>query len=61
MGSALLDMHSKLGNIDKARQVFDKMQVKDVVAWNSMISGLAINVCAEESLRENERIPVETR
>lgn len=50
VASALLDMHSKFGNIDKARQVFDEMRVKDIVSWNSMISGLAINGYAEEAI-----------
>ncbi|EXB93457.1 hypothetical protein L484_006119 [Morus notabilis] len=56
VASALLDMHSKFGNIDKARQVFDEMRVKDIVSWNSMISGLAVNGYAEEAIHLYEKM-----
>lgn len=35
--TALLKMYSSLGLVDDARKAFDKMPVKDVVAWNSML------------------------
>ncbi|OAY32032.1 pentatricopeptide repeat-containing protein At1g31430 [Manihot esculenta] len=41
LGNALVDMYLKCGQIDFARQVFDEMPTKNVVSWNSMISGLA--------------------
>ncbi|KAG8488758.1 hypothetical protein CXB51_016768 [Gossypium anomalum] len=40
VGNALVDMYMKCGDADSARQLFDKMPVKNVVSWNSMISGL---------------------
>uniref|UniRef100_A0A7N0ZY09 Pentatricopeptide repeat-containing protein n=1 Tax=Kalanchoe fedtschenkoi TaxID=63787 RepID=A0A7N0ZY09_KALFE len=46
--SALLDMYSKCGNIKKARQLFDNMNKKDIVTWNSMIRGSAFNGLAED-------------
>ncbi|XP_047310810.1 pentatricopeptide repeat-containing protein At1g08070, chloroplastic-like [Impatiens glandulifera] len=49
VASALLAMYSKCGNIEKAREVFNKMPQKDTVAWNSIITGLAINGLAEDA------------
>ncbi|XVE54956.1 hypothetical protein DITRI_Ditri03aG0122700 [Diplodiscus trichospermus] len=37
--NALLGMYFKCGEIEDAVQVFDKMSERDVVSWNSMISG----------------------
>jgi pentatricopeptide repeat protein len=36
--SALVDMYAKCGNLNSARSVFDKMQGKNEVSWNSIIS-----------------------
>ncbi|KAJ6810921.1 pentatricopeptide repeat-containing protein [Iris pallida] len=41
IATAIVDMYSKLGRIDIARQVFDSMPEPDVVAWNAMIGGLS--------------------
>ncbi|KAF5208308.1 Pentatricopeptide repeat-containing protein [Thalictrum thalictroides] len=48
--SALVDMYSKCGKIDKAKLVFDRMVDKDVVAWNSMVSGYVQQGCVREAL-----------
>ncbi|KAI3713701.1 hypothetical protein L1987_72287 [Smallanthus sonchifolius] len=36
--SALIDMYAKCGNLESARSVFNLMQVKNEVSWNSIIS-----------------------
>ncbi|KAG8363528.1 hypothetical protein BUALT_Bualt19G0031800 [Buddleja alternifolia] len=41
VGNALVDMYLKCGDIESARVVFRRMLVKNLVSWNSMISGLA--------------------
>lgn len=51
LGTALVDMYSKCGSLDEARTIFDMIEDKDVVAWNSMIYGYAINGFTEDSLR----------
>lgn len=39
IGSSLIDMYAKCGNIENARQVFDNMSARDVVVWTAMIKG----------------------
>ncbi|KAJ4832006.1 hypothetical protein Tsubulata_025998 [Turnera subulata] len=39
IGSALVGMYGKCGDLVSARRVFDTMRKKDVVTWNSMITG----------------------
>ncbi|KAJ7532326.1 hypothetical protein O6H91_14G083400 [Diphasiastrum complanatum] len=41
VGNALLDMYAKCGSLDEARRVFENLVEKDVVSWNTMISGYA--------------------
>ncbi|CAK7329349.1 unnamed protein product [Dovyalis caffra] len=41
VSSALLTMYSKRGNIESAYEVFKRQRERDVVSWNSIISGYA--------------------
>ncbi|KAM6550487.1 hypothetical protein CsatB_000295 [Cannabis sativa] len=43
LGTALIDMHAKCGNMVKAWEIFKGMKHKDLVVWNAAISGLAMN------------------
>ncbi|CAL9773973.1 unnamed protein product [Musa acuminata subsp. burmannicoides] len=43
VGNALVDMYSKCGDVDSAYQLFNEMPVRNVVSWNSIISGLVNN------------------
>ncbi|PKA62102.1 Pentatricopeptide repeat-containing protein [Apostasia shenzhenica] len=64
--SGLVDMYSKCGNIEAARQVFDRMPERDVVSWNSMITGFTHHSLHKEALfffklmRENGMSPTES-
>lgn len=49
VGNSLISMYSKWGLFAKARQVFDKLAVQDVVSWNALISGYANRGLAEEA------------
>lgn len=51
ISNSLIDMYSRCGCIEIARQVFKKMQWQTVVSWNSAIVGFAINGHAEEALK----------
>ena len=41
IGTSLVDMYAKCGALGKAQQVLEELPVRDVVAWNAMISGYA--------------------
>ncbi|XVE79963.1 hypothetical protein DITRI_Ditri14bG0099600 [Diplodiscus trichospermus] len=51
IGSALIDMYGKCGDLVSARRVFDGMHEKDVVTWNAMITGYAQNGMSDEAIK----------
>ncbi|TKY55660.1 Pentatricopeptide repeat-containing protein ELI1 [Spatholobus suberectus] len=51
VGTALVDMYCKCGSLEDARKVFDGIEGKDVVAWNSMIMGYGIHGFSDEALQ----------
>ncbi|KAL2344606.1 hypothetical protein Fmac_005891 [Flemingia macrophylla] len=57
--NALVDMYAKCGFVSDARYVFDTMPEKDVVSWNSIISGLAQSGEAYEALEVFKRMRLE--
>ncbi|KAK6136816.1 hypothetical protein DH2020_029439 [Rehmannia glutinosa] len=48
--TGLVDMYSKFGCMRIARNLFDKMPVRNVVSWNAIISGYSENGFEEEAL-----------
>ncbi|EER99847.2 pentatricopeptide repeat-containing protein At2g34400 [Sorghum bicolor] len=50
IGSALVGMYEKCGEMEEARRVFDGISNKDVVAWNAMITGYAQNGMSNEAI-----------
>ena len=49
--SALVDLHSKCGNIEDASNVFQMMSEKDMVCWNAMIGGYAVQGFVNDAFR----------
>ncbi|VFR01763.1 unnamed protein product [Cuscuta campestris] len=49
--SALVDLYAKCGCFGAAHNVFTRMDVRNVVSWNSMISGFAQNGRGEEAIK----------
>eukprot|EP01018_Ginkgo_biloba_P013190 Gb_32456 [translate_table: standard] len=55
--NALVDMYAKCGSIEKARNVFDKMSLRNAVSWNTMIAGYARQGRVDEALRVLQEMP----
>ncbi|KAJ7956803.1 Pentatricopeptide repeat-containing protein [Quillaja saponaria] len=43
LGTALVDMYAKCGQLGKARKLFKSMEEEDVISWNVMISGYGMH------------------
>lgn len=50
VGSALIDMYAKCGRIQLSRHCFDIMPAKNLVSWNSVMSGYAMHGKARETI-----------
>ncbi|KNA05920.1 hypothetical protein SOVF_185860 [Spinacia oleracea] len=50
VGSSLIGLYSKYGELGNARLVFDRLGTMDVVVWNTMISVYAQNGYEEEAI-----------
>ncbi|XP_042491168.1 pentatricopeptide repeat-containing protein At2g22070-like [Macadamia integrifolia] len=48
--TALIDVYSKSGSLEDARQVFDAMAEKNTVTWSSMIIAYAQNGCGRDAI-----------
>lgn len=56
LGTALVDMYAKCGDIDNSLRVFNAMHKKDVFAWSAMIVGLANHGLGELALDHFSRM-----
>lgn len=56
LSTALVNMYAKCGCIEKAKEIFKGIPVKDHKAWSSMIVGLAVHGLAEEALEAFSRM-----
>ncbi|KAK6241440.1 Pentatricopeptide repeat - like 10 [Theobroma cacao] len=54
--SALIDVYSKLDKLKDAVCVFNEMETRDYVVWNSIIGGLAQNSDGDEALNQFKRM-----
>lgn len=57
--SALIDMYSKCGKIQAAKEIFDGVQRNNVCIWNSMINGLAVHGLALDAIAVFSKMEVE--
>ncbi|KAF6139500.1 hypothetical protein GIB67_005137 [Kingdonia uniflora] len=58
LGTALVDMYAKCGNVEVARVIFDKMVVKNSMSWNTMIDGYMRNGGVDEGIDLFDRMSV---
>ncbi|OMP09670.1 hypothetical protein COLO4_05239 [Corchorus olitorius] len=59
LGTTLLDVYAKVGDLGYARKVFDEMPHRDIASWNSLILGLAQGNQASQALDMFRRMEVE--
>ncbi|KAK1276046.1 Pentatricopeptide repeat-containing protein [Acorus gramineus] len=59
--SALISMYSKCGEISVAREMFDRVECKDMVAWNGMIAAYAHHGCGREAMKLFEEMRMSRR
>lgn len=57
--SALVDFYSKWGRIEDARNVFEKMPLKNVISWNALIAGYGNHGRGIEAVRLFHRMNYE--
>ncbi|EOA30113.1 hypothetical protein CARUB_v10013224mg [Capsella rubella] len=48
--NALMDVYTKCGKLDLAKRVFDTMQNRDIVSWNTVLFGFGIHGLGKEAL-----------
>lgn len=59
LGTSLIDMYSKCGSLECAKQVFEEMESKSLATWNTMITSLGVHGQGEEAIalfEEMERV-----
>ncbi|XP_077235272.1 pentatricopeptide repeat-containing protein At1g59720, chloroplastic/mitochondrial-like isoform X2 [Tasmannia lanceolata] len=58
VGTALVDMYCKCGNVDDGLNVFNSMVIKSIRTWNAILYGLSVHGRGEEAIelfKEMER------
>ncbi|KAL0296270.1 UNVERIFIED_CONTAM: putative pentatricopeptide repeat-containing protein [Sesamum radiatum] len=56
VGSALIDMYFKCGQIKEAERLFQSLPERNLVTWNALISGYAHNGNSEKVIEHFERL-----
>ncbi|KAK7360265.1 hypothetical protein VNO77_02248 [Canavalia gladiata] len=51
VGNALVAFYAKCQEVEVSRKVFDEIPHRDIVSWNSMISGYSTNGCVDDAIR----------
>ncbi|THU60203.1 hypothetical protein C4D60_Mb07t10170 [Musa balbisiana] len=59
IGTAVLDMYAKCGDVNASRKVFQAMPQRNVLSWNAMIGALGMNGCAQAALAVFHEMEVE--
>ncbi|XP_004300372.1 PREDICTED: pentatricopeptide repeat-containing protein At5g50990-like [Fragaria vesca subsp. vesca] len=59
LSAALIDMYSKCGRVQTAREIFGNVRHDDVSVWNAMINGLAIHGLALEAIEMFSKMEID--
>ncbi|KAK1438012.1 hypothetical protein QVD17_03813 [Tagetes erecta] len=59
VATALIDMYAKCGNIAEALKVFNSMQTRDVLSWNTMLIGVGMHGHANEAQELFKKMQIE--
>lgn len=51
VGNGLISMYTKCGSFKEGHQVFENIEGKDLISWNSMITGYGMHGLGENALR----------
>ncbi|KAL6964870.1 hypothetical protein U1Q18_035923 [Sarracenia purpurea var. burkii] len=57
----LIDMYAKCGNLLTSREIFDRIKCRDLVSWNSLISGYIQNGSYEEVIELLNMMKMDSR
>ncbi|KAJ9146053.1 hypothetical protein P3X46_028368 [Hevea brasiliensis] len=58
LGTTLVDLYAKVGDLDSAERVFDEMVKRDIASWNALISGFAQGSKPTEALALFKRMEI---
>ncbi|XP_024539627.1 pentatricopeptide repeat-containing protein At3g20730 [Selaginella moellendorffii] len=61
VGNALVEMYRKCGSIEGAREMFFRMERRDVITWNSLLAACVEQCCHEEALQLFRQMQTEKR
>lgn len=50
VANTFIDSYAKSGNITYSRKIFDGLSPKDIISWNSLLSGYVLHGCSESAL-----------
>jgi pentatricopeptide repeat protein len=56
VGTSLVDMYAKHGDLTRAQEIFGQLQVKNLVTWNALISGYVQHGHYEEALEHFDQM-----
>ncbi|KAL0420008.1 UNVERIFIED_CONTAM: Pentatricopeptide repeat-containing protein [Sesamum radiatum] len=51
LGTSLIDMYGKCGQIEEGLRIFEEMSEKNVFTWNAIVKGLALSKNGKEAVR----------
>ncbi|CAI0383033.1 unnamed protein product [Linum tenue] len=56
VSNSLVDMYAKCGNLKEGRRVFERIEGKDMISWNSIIKGHGMHGLGVEALQMFDRM-----